>query len=163
VRYADGPSAEVDLLIVAPIERLWELVVDINLPAEFSNEFLGAEWLDDGPALGARFAGRSRHAALGEWETICWVTRYEPPRAFAWAVGDPDEPSSTWWFTLDDEEGGVRVRQGGRMGPAESGLNHAIEAMPDKEERIVGRRLEEWERNMRATLEGLKRRLEGRG
>jgi hypothetical protein len=28
--------------------------------------------------------------------------------------------------------------------------------MPDKEERIVARRLEEFERNMRATLEGIR-------
>jgi hypothetical protein len=163
VKYADGPTAEVDLLIAAPIEQIWELVTDINLPAEFSTEFLGAQWLDDGPALGARFVGRSCHAALGEWETTCWVIRYEPLRCFAWAVSDPDVPSSTWWFVLDAEEAGVRLRQGGRMGPARSGLSYAIDAMPDKEERIVARRLEEWERNMGATLEGIKQRVEGHG
>jgi len=43
------------------------------------------------------------------------------------------------------------------MGPAPSGLTIAITAMPDKEERIVARRLEEYETNMRATLEGIKR------
>jgi hypothetical protein len=32
--------------------------------------------------------------------------------------------------------------------------------MPEKEERIVARRLEEWEANMRATLEGIKRLAE---
>jgi hypothetical protein len=34
--------------------------------------------------------------------------------------------------------------------------------MPDKEERIVARRLQEWERNMRATVEGIKALAEGR-
>jgi hypothetical protein len=42
------------------------------------------------------------------------------------------------------------------MGPAPSGLTIAIAAMPDKEERIVARRLEEFEANIRATLEGIK-------
>jgi len=160
VRYADGPTAEVEVLINAPIERIWELVIDINLPAEFSEEFQGAEWVDDGPALNARFVGRNHHDALGEWETTSWVKRFEPLHAFSWAVSDPDNPSATWWFVLHQEDGAVRVRQGGQMGPAPSGLTIAITAMPDKEERIVARRLEEWERNMRATLEGIKQRTE---
>ena len=42
------------------------------------------------------------------------------------------------------------------MGPAPSGLTIAITAMPEKEERIVARRLAEYEANMRATLEGIK-------
>ena len=114
------------------------------------------------PALGARFVGRSRHEALGAWETTSWVNRYEPPRAFGWAVSDPDQPSATWWFELEEEEGGVRLRQCARMGPAPSGLSIAIAAMPDKEERIVARRLQEFERNMLATLEGIKQLAESR-
>ena len=162
MRYADGPTAEVELVIDAPVDELWAAITDINLPAEFSPEFQGAEWIDDdGPALGARFVGRNRHDALGEWETTSWVNRFEPLRAFGWAVSDPDHPSATWWFELAPAPGGVRVRQGGRMGPAPSGLTIAITAMPEKEERIVARRLQEWEANMTATLEGIKRRVEG--
>lgn len=160
MRYADGPTVEVDVLIDAPIDAVWAVVTDINTPASFSTEFLGADWVDPGPAAGARFVGRNRHKALGEWETTSWVNRYEPPHAFGWVVSDPDNPSASWWFLLDQEVEGVRVRQGGRMGPAPSGLTSAITAMPDKEERIVARRLEEWERSMRATLEGIKQRLE---
>ena len=160
MKYADGPTTEVEVLVAAPIERVWEAITDINLPAEFSGEFQGADWIDDAPALGARFVGRNSHSAMGDWETTSFVNEYDPPRAFGWAVGDPDEPSATWWFRLEQEADGVRVRQGGRMGPAPSGLTFAITAMPDKEERIVARRLQEWERNMQATLNGLKARLE---
>lgn len=162
MRYAEGPTAEVEVLVEAPPERVWALVTDIDLPARFSQELLGAEWLDEGPALGARFVGRSRHEALGAWETTSWVNRYEPLRAFGWAVSDPDEPSATWWFELEEDEGGVRLRQCARMGPAPSGLSIAIAAMPDKEERIVARRLQEFERNMLATLEGMKQLAESR-
>lgn len=160
MKYGDGPSVEVDILIDAPVERVWKLVSDINVPAEFSTEFLGADWLDDAPCVGARFRGRNHHKALGEWETTAFVNRYEPLRSFGWAVTDPDNPSSSWWFELQQELGGVRLRQGTRMGPAPSGLTIAITAMPDKEERIIARRLAEYEANMRATVEGIKRLAE---
>lgn len=160
MKYADGPTVEVEVLVHAPVERVWALVTDIELPARFSAEFLGAGWLDEGPRPQARFVGRSRHDAMGEWETTSIVNRYEPHRAFGWDVSDPENPSSSWWFLLDDEPDGVRLRQGMRMGPAPSGLSVAITAMPDKEERIVARRLSEFERNMRATVEGIKQLAE---
>jgi uncharacterized protein YndB with AHSA1/START domain len=163
VKYADGPTVEVDVLVAAPIERVWALVSDIELPARFSSEFLGARWIDDDQKVGARFAGRNHHDALGEWETTSFVARYEPPLAFEWAVTDGDNPSASWWFELNEEPGGTRLRQGMRMGPAPSGLSIAIDAMPDKEDRIVARRLAEHERNMRATLEGIKQLAEAQG
>jgi hypothetical protein len=160
VRYEGGPSIEVDVLIHAPIERVWQLVIDINLPARFSTEFLGADWLDDVLCAGARFRGRNHHSAMGEWETTSFVTRYEPLQVFGWAVTDPDNPSSSWWFELEQEPSGVRLRQGTRMGPAPSGLTIAITAMPDKEERIIARRLQEYDTNMRATVQGIKQLAE---
>jgi uncharacterized protein YndB with AHSA1/START domain len=161
MRYADGPTVEVDVVVAASVERVWELVSDIDLPARFSAEFVGGTWLDEGPALGARFLGHNRHPAIGEWETTSFVTRYEPPHAFGWSVSDAANPSASWWFELEPQPGRVRLRQGMRMGPAPSGLNVAIDAMPDKEERIIARRLEEHAANMRATLEGVKALAEG--
>jgi hypothetical protein len=43
-----------------------------------------------------------------------------------------------------------------QMGPAPSGISMAIEAMPDKESRILRRRLAEHHANMTATLAGIK-------
>ena len=37
-----------------------------------------------------------------------------------------------------------------------------IEKMPDKEEKIIGRRLEEWQANMAATINGIKEMAEGK-
>jgi hypothetical protein len=156
MRYADTPTAEVEVVVGAPIERLWPLVTDINLPARFSSEFRGAEWLDDGPAVGARFRGRSEHAAIGRWETTSVVTRCEENRVFEWAVGSADAASARWRFELAATDDGVRLTQWCQIGPAPSGLTPAIEAMPDKEERIVARRLEEFRTNMQATVEGIK-------
>ena len=156
MRYDEGPAAGAEVDIEASLDTVWALVIDINLPAQFSNEFLGATWIDEGPAMGARFVGRNWHKAMGEWETVSIVNRFEPMREFGWCVTDVDEPSSTWRFELEQRPQGVRLCQRARMGPAPSGLSIAIAAMPDKEERIVARRLEEFEANMRATLDGIK-------
>jgi uncharacterized protein YndB with AHSA1/START domain len=165
LRYEDGPSTEASVVIDAPAARVWELVVDVQLPARFSSEFRGAAWLDpDGTArLGARFVGRNRHPARGDWETTSTITAFEPGQVFGWAVGDPDHPSASWRFTLSPHDGATRLAQWMRMGPAPSGITPAIEAMPDKESRILHRRLAEHRANMEATLAGIKALAEATG
>jgi hypothetical protein len=162
MKYADNPTVEVDVYVRASADQVWALVSDIDLPARFSNEFQGAEWLDDvdGPALGARFVGRNRHPAAGEWETTCTIVAFEPRRVFAWAVGDPEFPSASWRFELEPDDDGLRLRQWAQIGPAPSGLTPAIEAMPDKEERIVARRLDEHRANMQRTVDGVRQLAE---
>jgi uncharacterized protein YndB with AHSA1/START domain len=157
VRYADGPTVEVTRRIAAPADDVWLLVSDINLPARFSSEFAGAEWIGDtkGVALGACFEGHNQHAAIGSWTTTSTIVECEPGRTFAWAVGDVDNPSATWRFDLEPDGDGTHVTFAARIGPGPSGLTPAIVAMPDKEERIIERRLEEFRRNMEATLDGI--------
>lgn len=161
-RYADQPTVEVQAWIDAPPERVWELVSDVRLMPELSPELQSADWVDGatGPACGARFVGCSRHDALGEWSTTSYVVECDPPRVFAWAVQDPDRPTATWRFTLEPADGGTRLTQWVRMGPAPSGLSLAIERMPDREQKIVFVRLREFEANMTATLAGIKERAE---
>ena len=43
-----------------------------------------------------------------------------------------------------------------QLGPGPSGITKVIEAMPDKESRILYRRLAEHQANMTATLAGIK-------
>lgn len=163
LRYRDCPTVEVALTIAASPEAVWALVCDIRLPARFSSEFLGAEWIDGATAsgAGARFVGRNRHSAIGEWETTSTVCDYEPGRRFGWAVGDADHPSAIWRFILEPDGTGTRLTQWMQIGPARSGINLAIDAMPDKESKILHRRLGEHRANMEATLMGIKRLLEG--
>ena len=47
------------------------------------------------------------------------------------------------------------------MGPAPSGLSIAIEAMPDKESRIISHRLDEWRENITANLVAIRDLIEG--
>jgi uncharacterized protein YndB with AHSA1/START domain len=164
--YADCPTAAAEVYIGAPPERVWGMVSDIFLMPELSSELQDVAWLDGeakGPAVGRRFTGHNAHSAMGEWDTVSTVTECDEPRRFAWAVGDPAHPGATWRFTLKPDGEGTRLEQWYQMGPARSGLNVAIDAMPDKEAKIVFVRLREHETAMRHNLEQIKSRAERAG
>lgn len=161
-RYADTPTVEVRTWIAASPARVWAFVSDIGLMPSLSPELQSAHWLDDvtEPALGARFIGRSRHEALGEWETTSHLVEFEPERLFAWAVEDPANPSALWRFRLEPRDGGTELSESAQIGPGRSGLSLAIDQMPDKEQKIVFVRMREFERNMTAVLEQIKKLAE---
>jgi uncharacterized protein YndB with AHSA1/START domain len=164
--YADTPTTDTEVYIDAPPSRVWGLVTDIQLIASISTELTSVRWDGDvdGPALGAKFIGSNFHKAFGAWETTSIVIDLEQPRVFAWAVTDVEFPSAVWRFTLRPERSGTVLNQWVQMGPARSGLSHAIDRMPDKEERIVARRLDEFRAGMTtnlATIKELSERPEG--
>lgn len=161
-RYADRPTVEASTQIAAPPGDVWPLIADPLLMPTLSSELQAVEWLDgaDRAAVGARFRGHNRHDALGEWTTTSTVVECDPPRTFAWAVEDVEQPTAVWRFTLEPADGGSRLTQWMQLGPARSGLSSAIDAMPDNEQKIVFVRLREFERGMQANLEQLKQRLE---
>lgn len=164
-RFADRPSVEVSVHIEAPPERVWDVVADpLGMPA-LSSELQAVEWLDGATdaSVGARFSGRNHHPALGEWTTTSHVVECDPPHRFAWAVEDPDRPGAIWRFTLTEEDGGTRLSHWMQIGPGPSGVTVAIEAMPDKEEKIIFVRLREHEAAMTRTLEGIRTRVEATG
>ena len=164
MRYADGPTTEAEVHVDAPPSAVWPLVSDIQLPGRFSSEFVRGEWLDGGsPGLGARFVGHNHHDAIGDWQTTSTIVEFEPGQRFGWAVGDPGYPAAHWRFELEEEDDGTRLRQWMRLGPAPSGLTPAIERWPDKEERIIDRRLAEHRANMEATIRGIKEIVETGG
>jgi len=163
-RYADKPAVEVRVWISARPARVWELVSDIELMPALSSELQSVEWLDgaNGPAPGARFTGRSKHEALGEWETTSHVVEFEPERLFGWAVGDPADPAARWHFQLEPKDGGTELSEWVQLGPGRSGLSFAIDRMPDKEQKIVFVRMREFERNITVTLDQIKTLAEAR-
>jgi uncharacterized protein YndB with AHSA1/START domain len=160
--YADTPTVAVETYIQAPPERVWELVSDIGLMPELSTELQSVRWLDGvtGAALGHRFLGRNAHPALGSWETTSTIVEYDEPRRFAWAVGDPGHPWSVWRFTLRPQGTGTALEQWTQLGPARSGLSLAIDAMPDKEQKIVFVRLREFETGFKTNLAAIRERAE---
>jgi hypothetical protein len=156
VKYADGPSAATSVVVAAPRSDVWPLVTDIDLPAQFSAEFQGAEWVDGGPALGATFHGHNKHEAVGEWTTTSTITAFEEGVVFEWTVGDVSNKTARWRFELADEGTETVLTFSAEMGPGPSGLSMAITAMPDREEQIVANRVAEWTANMTVTIEGIK-------
>ena len=161
--HADGAGITVEVDVDAKPADLWPFVSDIDLPARFSDEFQGAEWIDDEPAVGSRFLGRNRRDDLGEWEVTCTIVDYEHERVFAWHAGDPDNPAAQWRFEVLPLLGGTRLRFSMVLGPGPSGLTAAIEAMPDKEVAIIASRQKGQIANMRRTAEGIRDLAEAAG
>jgi hypothetical protein len=156
LRLADEPGTWVEVNVVAPTDRVWAVVTDIDLPARFSEEFLGATWTGDGPGPGTSFIGRNRHPAIGEWEVESFVDVFDEGRSFGWATIRADNPGSRWRFDLEPAEDAVWLRFSLSVGPGPSGISMAIESMPEKEPQILRRRVLEHHANMVRTLEGLK-------
>jgi len=132
------------------------------VPARFSPELQTAEWLGGatGVAVGNRFRGHNKHEALGEWTTESVVSEVDEGRRWVWQVFNLDgEVSASWGFEVEPARDATVIRHWGKMGPAMSGLKGAIESMPEKEGRIVARRLEEWQAGITANLEGIERLL----
>ena len=165
MKYADCPTVTVSTDIEASAATVWDLVSDIGLSGRFSTEVSAAEWIDGAhePALDARFVGHSAHDAIGEWSTTCVVTGFEAERVFEWSViGRDGDVSSIWRYTIEPrDEDAVGLEFWFQMGPGRGGLNYAIERMPDKEERIVARRLDEHRANMERVVSGVKQLAEG--
>jgi len=163
MRYRDHPTVEVEERVVGQPEVIWALVTDVTLPARYSVELQSVEWLDGATAVevGSRFRGHNWAPELGDWSTECTVVEVEPGRRWSWTVRDGDQVMATWGFEVDPGREAVTVRQWGRMGPDPSGLSIAIQAMPDKEGRIISRRLRDWRTNMAANLAGIKAVVEG--
>jgi uncharacterized protein YndB with AHSA1/START domain len=129
-RYADKPTVEASTWIDADPARVWSLVSDIELMPTLSNELQAVQWADgaDRPRVGARFVGHNEHHALGQWSTTSQIVVCDEPREFAWAVGDSDNPSSTWRFRLAPRDGGTTLSYCTQMGPLRVVGGHRIDA-----------------------------------
>ena len=158
---AAHPGVTVEIDITAAPARVWEFVSDLNVPAQFSTEFLGAAWGDaDGLRVGASFVGRNRLEGVGEWETTSYVVACDPPWVLAWNVSHPDRPGAQWRFELEPLGDGTRLRQHVTIGPGMSGTSRAMGQHPEHAQQILARRREQLRRNMELTTQGIKRLAE---
>jgi hypothetical protein len=161
LRFDDGPRAIAETDIDASAAAVWALVTDIDLPAQFSDEFLGARWDSDARGIGAVFHGRNHHAAIGEWTIPCFVDSWLEHRDFGWSTVDPANPGARWRFELEPSAGRTRLRFSYVMGPGPSGTTRAITMNPGQEARVLRRRLDEVQANMQRTVDGVKALAEG--
>lgn len=161
-RYSDSPTVEASTWVDADPVRVWSLVSDIELMPTLSSELQSVSWLDGAheARLGARFVGHNEHEAFGQWQTTSQIVACEQPHEFAWAVGEPHNPAAIWRFRMTPRDGGTALSYWAQLGPGRSGLSIAIDAMPDKEQKIVFGRLREFEAGIGKTLAAIKRLAE---
>lgn len=162
--YRDHPTAQVQARIDAAPEAIWATICDIEFPVAQSPELQSVRWLDGAGEIvvGNRFEGTNRNEHLGEWTTTATVLEVDEGRRWVWQIRNGDDVMATWGFEVDPGRDAVTVRQWARLGPDPSGLSIAINANPEKEARIVSRRLAEWRAGMEANLAALRDRLEAR-
>ena len=163
--YADTPVVAAQTYIEAPPERVWALVSDIYLMPGLSAELQEVAWLDGvsrpGPRPPVRRPQRQRVPRnVGDGQHGDRVRRAAPVRV---GRGRPRSPVATWRFTLRPDGAGTILEQWARMGPGRSGLSLAIDAMPDKEAKIVFVRLREWEAALKHNLAEIKEMAERTG
>jgi nitroreductase len=156
LRFDDGPGAIAEIDIDASAAVVWSFISDITVATRFSTESQSVEWQGDERGLGARFVGRNRHDAVGEWDLPCTVDVYDESNAFGWRTSDPDNPGARWRFDLEPAGSRTRLRFSFIMGPGGSGTTAAIKANPGQEARVLRRRLDEVQANMQRTVEGIK-------
>ena len=85
----------------------------------------------------------------------CFINRYENLVEFGWVTSDADNPGARWCFELARIAGATRLRYTLTLGPGPSGISQAIASMPDKEPRILHRRINEHRSNMQAVIDGV--------
>ena len=145
---------EVEIAVVADVAKVWSFVSDINVPAQFSREFKGAEWLDT-PGLGSTFRGDNAYGDF-KWSTTSVVTDFVENESFAWTVGSVEEPVAVWGFRLSGRDGDVLLKMHATLGPAMSPPRASAAKDPENAETIISKRLHQWSKNMTATVEGIK-------
>ena len=156
-RIQDGPGVVAEIDTDARPRQVWEVISDINMPAKFSDEFAGAEWLsDDEIAAGAIFRGRSATSDGREWETNCIVTEWVERETFEWRTTDPENPGAIWRFDLAEQGAGSRLRFSMIIGKENNSTAPRAMADPSLENQILFERRLIHKANMQRVLEGVK-------
>ena len=156
-RIQDGPGVVAEIDTDARTRQVWEVISDINMPAKFSDEFAGAEWLsDDEIAAGAIFRGRSAISDGREWETNCIVTEWVERETFEWRTTDPENPGAIWRFDLAEQGTGSRLRFSMVIGKENNSTAPRAMADPSLENQILFERRLIHKANMQRVLEGVK-------
>ena len=156
-RIQDGPGVVAEIDTDARPRQVWEVISDINMPAKFSDEFAGADWLsDDEIAAGAIFCGRSATSDGREWETNCIVTEWVERETFEWRTTDPENPGAIWRFDLAEQGTGSRLRFSMVIGKENNSTAPRAMADPSLENQILFERRLIHKANMQRVLEGVK-------
>lgn len=103
----------VSIDIAASPEVVYDLVSDVTRMGEWSPECYRCSWTKGatGPAVGARFLGRSKGKRGPSWFTPCVVTVADRAREFAFNRSGPAIGSYTWSYTLEPTATGTTLHE----------------------------------------------------
>lgn len=149
------PDATGQIEINAPAERIYELLSDPGVLAELAGEYAGYKWLGQVRSArpGARFRGYNRNG-WRRWSTVATITDAEEGKRFAFDVSAGPLPVARWQYDIEPGEQGCKVIESTwdrRAGWLRT-LTTPISGVRD--------RASANERNIAATLRGLKERIE---
>jgi len=145
-------AVEVSELLPAGLDEVYALLTDVERMGGLGPENTRSQWESEDRGLGAVFRGWnvvSGHA----YDVPCTVVTADPPRAFAYVVGNTSLPSATWSYDLVEHGGGTRVTQRFQHGPGRTFLRRAVAAEPDRAAELVAQRVAQIEAGMRTTLQ----------
>ena len=149
-------AIEESIDIDAPPERLYDMVADLSRMGEWSPENRGGKWVGGaaGAAEGARFKARNRRG-WRRWSTVAHIVTANPPKEVAWESRAFGLKIALWRY---------------RFEPNGKGGTTVVESTEDRRGRlmhVIGRtasgvadRAAENKKNMRATLDQLKKAAE---
>ncbi|HEX9682949.1 MAG TPA: SRPBCC family protein [Acidimicrobiales bacterium] len=92
----------VSMDVVAPAERVWELVADVTRMGEWSPETTGCRWLGGATDArpGNRFRGSNQRGAR-RWSTVATVAEAEPGRLFSFDVSSLGLAVARWTYRIE--------------------------------------------------------------
>ena len=162
-RIEDGAGVVAEIDIEARPRKVWDLISDINMPALFSDEFVGAEWVSEGQVgVGSKFTGRNSMAESREWETQCIVTKWLERETFEWRTTDPDNPGAIWRFDLAEQGAGSRLRFSMVIGKQNNSTAPRAQEDPSNENQVLFERRLIHKTNMQRVVEGVKSLVDDR-
>ncbi|HTL84374.1 MAG TPA: SRPBCC family protein [Acidimicrobiia bacterium] len=106
-------QGRVEAVADAPVDAVWNVLVDLTRTGEWSHECQGVEWLGGATHAepGARFRGRN-HQGRSKWSRQCEITVVDNQRALTWRTIPTAiyRDSTDWSITLEPIDDGVRTR-----------------------------------------------------
>lgn len=142
--------------ITLPPSTVWRFVTDLPRMGEWSPENQGGEWVKGatGPAVGALFKGHNSNGKRS-WSTQVKVVECDEPRKFAFALMIGGRSWCDWVYEIEPVGGGSRVTHSwiDRRSKFASRIGKLVTG--------VGDRASHNRRNMEATLDNLKKAVEG--
>jgi len=100
----------VQMLVHAPLQKVFEYVSDLTKHPEWSGGELKIEAMATGPiAAGKEYLSKGEVATQKNRPNQLQVTAYEPPHKFSFIAKDPDFGNVQHVFTFTEQSGGVLV------------------------------------------------------